>query len=135
MTCDPWYVRGDRWQVTHNNTHDTWHMSHDTWCVVNIISKLSSLAQTVWDLWWCKYLKEKDQWLSQLMNHKAVCTLYIANIYHHTPILLDPIESLNTGYIVIDSSTPSSQIDPHFPDSTSYEHVQVFTLIWRPPRA
>ena len=69
------------------------------------------------------------------MNHKAVCTLYIANVYHHTPILLDPIESLNTGYIVIDSSTPSSQIYPHFPDLTSYEHVQVFTLIWRPPRA
>ena len=59
VTCDRWHVTGDRWHMTHGVG---WTFSYN----------FSSLALTVWDLWFFEDLEEKDQWVSDSVNKEAV---------------------------------------------------------------
>ena len=52
-----------------------WHVTRDTWHVWGgwtFSQNFSSLALTVCDLWYFEDLEEKNQWLNELMNDKAV---------------------------------------------------------------
>ena len=56
---------------------DTWHMTCDTWHMTHLggwtfSQNFSSLALTVCDLWYYEDILGKG-WVTQLMNHKAVC--------------------------------------------------------------
>ena len=68
VICDTWHVTTD----TRHLTYDLWHVSHDTQGVMHC-ANFSSLALLVW-LWRClEYSELKDHWLTELINHKAVC--------------------------------------------------------------
>ena len=57
-----WQVTSDIWHVT----HDMWHMTCDTWNVTyrgwwTLSQNFSSLALTVWELWFFEDIEEKDE--------------------------------------------------------------------------
>ena len=59
-------MTGDMWQVT----VDMWHVTRlGGW---TFSQNFSSLGLTVCDLWYYEDLEEKDDWMNQLMNDKAV---------------------------------------------------------------
>ena len=69
ITCDMWHVTGDMWHVT----RDMWHVTCDTWHVTRLgewtfSQNFSSLALTVYDLWYYEDLEEKDDSMNELMN-------------------------------------------------------------------
>ena len=50
---------------------DTWHVTHGGgWIVSQIVS---SLAFTVWVVWYYKGFEEKGQSINQLINYKDIC--------------------------------------------------------------
>ena len=59
VKCDMWHA-----------LHDTWHMTHDMWLVTyweggwTFFLNFSSLALTVWDLWYFEDVEEKADWLT-----------------------------------------------------------------------
>ena len=55
-----WHVTRDIWQVT----GDTWHV----WGGWTFSQNFSSLALTVYDLWYYEDLEEKDDSINELMN-------------------------------------------------------------------
>ena len=61
-----WHVTGDMWHVT----RDMWHMTHGV--VWTFSQNFSCLALTVWDLWCCEYLEEKDRSVDQLLTEVFV---------------------------------------------------------------
>ena len=68
-----WHVTCDTWHVT----HDAWHMTRDTWHVTRLggwtfSQNFSSLALIVCDLWYYEDLEEKDDLITELINHEAV---------------------------------------------------------------
>ena len=61
-----WHVTRDRWHVT----LDIWHVtSLGGW---TFSQNFSSLALTVYDLWYYEDLEEKDESINQSINHEAV---------------------------------------------------------------
>ena len=54
-------------------THDRWHVTHSRLCRVNILSKLQLSSFNGLGIWCFEDLEEKDHWINQLMNDKAVC--------------------------------------------------------------
>ena len=59
-------------------THYTWHVTCNTWHVTyggqwTFSQNFSSLDLTVWDLWCCEYLEEKDRLLVRSISDEAVC--------------------------------------------------------------
>ena len=83
LTCDTWHVTRDTWHVTRDTRHMTclggWTFSQN----------FSALALTVCDLWYYEDLEEKADWLTDLINDKAVyrtapATPGLLNIHTHT---------------------------------------------------
>ena len=73
MTRDMWHLTPDTWHLTHHTWHvtcDTWHVTHgEGW---TFSQNFSFIALTVWDLWCCEYLEQKDHSLTHSMNDEAV---------------------------------------------------------------
>ena len=56
-------------------THDRWHLTYDTFLVMNIVSKLRSLALTVWELSCFEDLEEKDELLNVFVEQPLLYRL------------------------------------------------------------
>ena len=54
-----WQVTGDTWHVTRDMCLGGWTFS----------SNFSSLALTVYDLWYYEDLEEKDEWINEWINY------------------------------------------------------------------
>ena len=76
-------VTHDTWQVTHDMwhmTHETWHVTCDIWHVTcggwTFSHNFSSLALTVFELWYFEDLEKKADWLTdsvtESIKNKAV---------------------------------------------------------------
>ena len=63
-----WQVTCDRWHVT----RDTWQVTHDMLGGWTFSQNFSSLALTVYDLWYYEDLEEKDELINELINDEAV---------------------------------------------------------------
>ena len=61
-----WHVTCDMWHVTHDIRHVTLDVR---W---TFYKKVSSLALTIWDLWYSEDFEEKDCLLNEWMNDEAV---------------------------------------------------------------
>ena len=48
-------------------------MKRDTWLGVNILLKFSSLAHTVWERQYFEDISTKDDLVTELINHTAIC--------------------------------------------------------------
>ena len=80
VTCDMWHVTRDKWHKTCDMWHmtcdmwpatrDMWHMTHRVWWTLCQI--FSSLALTVWKLWWFEDISTKERWLNQSINYGGV---------------------------------------------------------------
>ena len=66
VTCDTWHVTRYMWHAT----CDIWHVT----CLGgwSFSQNFSSLALTVYDLWYYTDLEEKDEWIIELINYEAV---------------------------------------------------------------
>ena len=81
-------VKGNRWQVTSDRWHvtlDMWHVTRDTWHMTHYVGwtfsqNFISLAITVWDLWSCEYLQEKDHWLTDWLTDYGLCRTALATL-------------------------------------------------------
>ena len=60
--CDMWHMRCDTWHVT----HDMWHVT--CWGGWTFSQNFSSLAFTVFDLWYYDDIEEKAHLLTEWMN-------------------------------------------------------------------
>ena len=70
-TFDAWHMKGDMWHMT----RDMWHVTSDMWHLVgvNILSKFSSLALTVWGRQCFEDISTKDDWVNQSVNELRRC--------------------------------------------------------------
>ena len=62
VTPEMWHLTWDIWHVTNNIchvTHDMWHVTHGGGWTFS--KNLSSLAQTVWDIWCLEDLEERNE--------------------------------------------------------------------------
>ena len=81
VTCDTWHMTRDMWHVTHLGR---WTFSPN----------FSSLAPTVWELYYFEYISTNHDWITEL-NNDRLCHRSVCRTGPTTPGLLK--SGLNTG--------------------------------------
>ena len=79
--CDMWHMTCDTWHMTHYMWYakcNMWHVTCNTWDVTccggwTFSQKFSSLALTVYNLWYFEDLEENADWLTNLLNQLQRC--------------------------------------------------------------